>query len=64
MTPRKPAMTPEQLNRIFTASGLTRVEFAERLGVTRITLFRWMTGRQAIGNPYAVLIRQTFKTKG
>ena len=55
-------MTADQLKRKRRDLGLTQVELAKRLGVTRLTVVRWETGVHKI--PYATgeLIKQMRET--
>lgn len=57
--PRPAAMTPAELIRIIAESGMTRPEFAERLGITRQTLWMWATGRTPISRQAVALIQST-----
>jgi transcriptional regulator with XRE-family HTH domain len=40
-----------------TASGLTQVELAERLGVSQASIARWETGEARIGGPQEIALR-------
>lgn len=56
-------MTPEQFRAILEASSLTQGEAADKLGVTRQTVVRWLSGFTPIIRANANLIRLTFKAK-
>lgn len=43
-----PGMTPEELIARRDALGLTAEELATRLGVSRVTVWRWEQGKRAI----------------
>ena len=58
--PRPAVMTPAELRAIIEASGLTQGEFAERLGVTRTTVCRWLSKWTPISRPNAEMIRREF----
>lgn len=52
-------MTPTQLRALMSAAGIaTQVQLAERVGVHKVTVTRWMTGRTPIGPASAALIRE------
>lgn len=56
-------MTPDEFREILEAAGVKQGEAAERLGVTRQTVVRWLSNFTPIGRANANLIRLTFKTK-
>lgn len=56
-------MTPDEFRTILDAAGLKQGEAAERLGVTRQTVVRWLGNVTPIGKANANLIRLTFKAK-
>jgi DNA-binding transcriptional regulator YiaG len=43
--------------------GLTQEHFATLLGVTRVTVARWETGKVAVTEPMAKLIRMVTKAR-
>ena len=59
--PRAAAMTPAELRRLIAASGRTITDAAERLGVCRQTMTRWLNGSTPIGRAQAVLAKQLLK---
>jgi transcriptional regulator with XRE-family HTH domain len=59
--PNKAGMTPQQLRQIIEAAGITQAQAAERLGVRRNTVVRWLMGHTPISKPMAFLIRHEFK---
>lgn len=61
--PRPAHMTPQQFREIIEAAGVTQGEAAERLGVTRQTVVRWLGNSTPIDKANATLIRATFKAK-
>lgn len=58
--PRKASMTPRQFRGII--AGVKQGEAAERLGVSRQTVVRWLSGFTRINAANANLIRLTFKS--
>lgn len=59
--PRKAEMTAAALRDLLEAAGLSRVEFAERMGITRQTVWMWATGRTPISRQAVALISATLK---
>jgi len=55
-------MTPEELKKIMEDNNLTYIQMANKLGVSRRTIYYW---RQGYGIPLAMerLIRLTFKIR-
>lgn len=62
--PQPAHMTPAELRTLIEAAGLTQGEAADKLGVTRPTVVRWLSGYTPIGKANANLIRLTLKPKG
>ena len=60
MPPRKAAMKPTELQRIISLNGLNQTTAADRLGVSRHTVIRWLLGTTPISAASAALIRATF----
>ena len=60
--PRAAAMSPGEMVDLIARSGLNRAEFAERLGVTRQTVWMWTTGKTPISRSVVALIRSVIKT--
>ena len=58
--PNKAAMTPKQFRELIDASGLTQQQVADRLGVSRNTVVRWLMGKVPISRAFANLIRLSF----
>ena len=63
MPPRKAAMSPKKLREILDASGKTQQEFADALDVSRVTLFRWISGQTNIDKKNAAYILLKFPPK-
>ena len=59
--PRAAAMTPAELRRLIAASGRTITDAAERLGLARTTVTRWLNGSTPIGRAQAALAKQLLK---
>ena len=59
--PRAAAMTPAELRRLIAASGRTITDAAERLGLARTTVTRWLNGSTPIGRAQAREIRAVLK---
>ena len=63
MSPAKPneqAMKPETLRALFKKNKLKIGKAAERLGVSRATLHRWLNGSTPISRANLALIEKTF----
>lgn len=56
-------MTPERLREILEASGLTQRQAAERLGVNKSTLTRWLSGQCPISQANATLIKAKLRSR-
>ncbi len=61
--PASQAMKPREFRDIIEAAEITQEEAAERLGVSRPTVVRWLSGRTPISKSKAKLIRAVFKVK-
>lgn len=59
--PRPAAMTADELRALIAAAGLTNSTLAERLGITRQTVWMWATGRTPISRQAVALIKATVK---
>ena len=59
MPPRKAAMKPDELQRLLDKNDLNQSTGAERLGVNRRTVIRWLQGTTPIRPASAALIRNT-----
>ncbi len=53
-------MTPRQVTAVIAASGLDKGQFAERLGVSLRTVYRWTTGDAVVRPAFVALIEKTF----
>lgn len=50
-------MTPSELDLFLKKNGLEADEFAKLIGLTRVAVDHWLTGRRAIAKPYGRLVR-------
>ena len=50
-------MTDDELRSALKTLGLNQLQLSERIGVTPLTVLRWVHGRTAIPTPVALLIR-------
>jgi DNA-binding transcriptional regulator YiaG len=57
-------MTGDEVRAARQRLGLTQAQFAERLGVARMTVVRWENGWMAVGSTAAVLIRLLANRRG
>ena len=55
--PRASDMSAAEVKRIRAKLGLTPTQFAERVGVHRVTVHAWESGRQKVGTAHAKLLR-------
>lgn len=60
-TKRRAYMTPGEFRAIIEAAGVKQGEAAERLGVSRPTVVRWLAGIIPINSSKAKLVRAVFK---
>ncbi len=51
-------ITPEEIKRIRQRAGMTQVQFARQMGVTRDAVASWEIGRSRPRGPAEILIRQ------
>ena len=56
-------MTPDKLRRKIEMLGLQKQEFATLIGVTRGTLYNWLTGKHRIPKAVVILIDRISKEK-
>jgi len=56
-------MTPDKLRRKIEMLGLQKQEFAKLIGVTRGTLYNWLTGKHRIPKAVVILIDRISKEK-
>lgn len=61
--PRKAAMTPDELRALIKAAGMSNPELAERLGITRQTVWMWVTGRTPISRQATAFIKTVLTGK-
>lgn len=61
--PRRAAMGKEEFRALIESSGLKQGEAAEKLGVARQTVVRWLSGKTPISKQAAVFIKATIKPK-
>jgi DNA-binding transcriptional regulator YiaG len=54
-------VTPQGLTQIREALGLTREQFAEAIGTTRVIVWRWENGERTIPEPAARLAERLLK---
>jgi DNA-binding transcriptional regulator YiaG len=54
---RKSAMSPKELRALMDEYQVHDAEFARRVGVHKVTVYRWMSGKSAISSAYATHIR-------
>jgi len=54
-------MTPDKLRRKIEMLGLQKQEFAKLIGVTRGTLYNWLTGKHRIPKAVVILIDRISK---
>lgn len=59
--PRKAGMSATELRRLLEANGLTLEAAAQKLGVVRSTVHRWVHGTTPIAESSALLIRARIK---
>lgn len=62
MPQRKPAMTAKDFGLLVGRTGLTQIAVAEKLGVNRRTVARWLSGETPISRRNAVFIRTVLKS--
>lgn len=55
-------ITPDELAKAISASGFSQQQFAEMLGVHRITVNRWVNGKRAIDSLATKAIRSVLAT--
>lgn len=63
VAPRKSAMKPDDFRDLIAAAELNQSSAADRLGVNRRTVIRWLTGHTPINAAAAALIRSRIKPK-
>ena len=56
-------MNPDKLRRKIEMLGLEKQQFAKLIGVTRGTLYNWLTGKHRIPKAVAILIDRISKEK-
>jgi transcriptional regulator with XRE-family HTH domain len=61
MAQRKPAMTAKDFGTLVKRTGLTQLAAAEKLGVTRRTVARWLSGETPISKRNAHYIKSVLK---
>ena len=61
--PKPAAMAPITLRRMIAGAELSITDAADKLGVSRQTVYRWLRGEITISRSAAALIRETFLKK-
>jgi transcriptional regulator with XRE-family HTH domain len=61
MPQRKPAMTAKAFEKLVERTGLTQLAVAEKLGVNRRTVARWLSGETPISKRNAHYIKSVLK---
>lgn len=56
-------MTPEQLNEMIKAAGISRRELARRLDVTERQVYQWLAGRSPITGPTRIALETVLAPK-
>lgn len=54
---RPAAMTPAELRSLIAAAGLTRLQVAALLGVSPVTVWRWLNGHTVISRKVAAFVK-------